>query len=202
MFRTTRIDFGKWLHAFGKYKRLSLPLLLLLVGFVFGCVVFCCYGPNESVFLGRLFALDPPQSSFRGMLSALYNSCFLPILLLGGLLFCGLSACGVPFISVVPLFFGLGLGMSECYYYSTGWRGVLLTLTVVFPSALIKATALLLGTAESMRMSLLIGGVLTQKNSIGGMHSELRLFLLRFGLFVLLILAGGIVDTLLRLLVL
>lgn len=202
MFRTTRIDFGRWINAFHKYKRLLLPLVLLLLGFVFGCVVFCHYGPNESGFLGRLLALDPPIAGFRGMLSALYNSCFLPILLLGVLLFCGLSACGVPFILMVPLFFGLGLGMSESYYYSTGWHGVLLTVVVVLPSVVIKTAGLLLGVAESMRMSLLIGGALTQKNSVGGLNRELRLFLLRFGLFILLILAGGIVDTVLRMLIL
>lgn len=202
MFRTTRIHFGKWIETFCKYKRLLLPLALLLLGFVCGCAVFCRYGANESGFLGRLLALEPPQAGFRGMLTALYNSCFLPILLLGVLLFCGLSACGVPFILAVPLFFGLGLGMSESYYYSTGWHGVLLTVVVVLPSALIKAAALLLGVAESMRMSLTIGGVLTEKNSVGGLYRELRLFLLRFGLFLLLILAGGIVDTVLRMLML
>ncbi len=202
MFRTTRIDFGKWFRVFHKQRRLFVPLFLLLLGFVCGCIVFCNYGQAESSFLGRVLALNPPQEGVRGMLSALYNSCFLPILLLGVLLFCGLSACGVPFILLVPLFFGLGLGMTESYYYSTGWHGVLLTVIVLLPSALIKVTALLLGVAESMRMSLCIGGTLLQKYSTGGLYRDLRLFLIRFGLFLLLILAGGIVDTLLRMLVL
>lgn len=202
MFRTTHIHFGKWIHAVGKYKRILLPLVLFLLGFICGCVLFCHYGASESSFLGQLLALESPQAGIRGLLSAIYNSCFLPILLLGVLFFCGLSACGIPFIWMVPLFFGLGLGISESYYYSTGWHGVVLTLIVVLPAAVIKAAGLLFGVVESMRMSLLIGGVLMQKNTVYGLYRDLRLFLLRFGLFVLLIIAGGIVDALLRMLVL
>ncbi len=198
MFRTTRINLLGWLRVFEKQRRLLLPLCLLLLGFVCGCIVFCNYGQTESVFLGRILSLDPPQEGVRGMLSALYNSCFLPVLLLGVLFFCGLSACGVPFILLVPLFFGLGLGMTESYYYSTGWHGVWLAVIVVLPSALIKITALLLGVMEGVRMSLCISGTLMQKNTVGGLYRDFRLFLLRFGLFLLLIIAGGIIDTLLR----
>jgi len=199
MFRTTRIDIGKWLQFFKKQKRLILPLTLLLLGFVVGCIVFCRYGRLESAFLGRILSIDPIESGFKGVLSALYNSCFLPTLLLGVLFFCGLSACGIPFMWAVPLFFGLGLGMSESYYYSTGWRGVLLAVVLVLPSALLKGTALLMGCAEGVRMSRLVGSTLMQRNVGEGLYGDFRLFVLRFGIFLLLIFAGGIVDTLLRL---
>lgn len=202
MFRTTRIDIGKWFLFFRKNKRLLLPLLVFLTGFVCGCFLFCNYGQAESVFLSRILVLTAPGGDVQSLLSALYNACFLPVLLLGVLFFCGLSACGVPFIWLVPFFFGLGFGMSESYYYSTGWHGVWIGMLVVLPPTLIKVTALLLAVMESLRMSLCISSLLTRKNTVGGLRCDLRLFLLRFGVFVLLVLAGGIVDTLLRVVVL
>ncbi len=198
MFRTTRIRFAGWLRMFSKQRRLLLPLFLLMAGFVCGCILFCNYGQTESGFLERILTMTPPQEGVYGMLSTLYNSCFLPILLLGTVFFCGLSACGTPFILLVPFFFGLGLGMTESYYYSTGWHGVWLAAAVVLPPALVKITALLLGVVEGIRMSTHIGNMLMQKNMVGGLYHELRLFLLRFGLFLLLVLAGGILDALLR----
>lgn len=200
MFRTTRFPVSKWLRFLRERKRLVLLLTLMLCGFAVGCILFCRYGRTESVFLGRILSIARPTAGVRGVLSALYNSCFLSVLLLGVVFFCGLSACGIPFIWAVPIFFGLGLGMTEGYYYSTGLNGVLLTVVVLLLPSLLKGTALLLGAAEGMRMSLLICGVLTEKNGAFGLHRDLRLYLLRFAVFLLLIIAGGIADTLLRLL--
>ena len=59
-----------------------------------------------------------------GGMSGLLSSCLSPLILLGLLFLVGLSACGAPVILLVPLFYGLGLGMTEAYYYSTGAAGI------------------------------------------------------------------------------
>ncbi len=181
------------------HRRLMLLLFLLLFGVLAGCLLFRVYGYGESALLDSLLTVSPLESGVKAALSAVYNACFQVFLLLLLLFFCGLSACGLPIILAVPVFFGLGIGMSEAYYYSTGWRGVLLSFLVLLIPSLFKSAALVMASAESMRMTMLLGGHLLEKDTaVLGLHRDFRLYRLRFALFVLIALAGGIVEVLLR----
>ncbi len=181
------------------HRRLLWLLSLLLFGFVAGCLLFRVYGYGESALLDSLLTVSPLESGARAALNAVYDACFQVFLLLLLLFFCGLSACGLPIILAVPVFFGLGIGMSEAYYYSTGWRGVLLSFLLLLIPSLFKSTALLMASAESMRMTVLFGGHLLEKDTaVPGLHHDFRLYRLRFALFSLIALAGGIVEVLLR----
>lgn len=199
MFRTTHIDLRHARRFIRSHNRLVLLLSLLLAGVVIGCLLFTVYGKSESAFLGTVLTVEPLQAGVKAALSALYNACFQSLLLLLILFFCGLSACGLPIILLVPLFFGLGIGMSEAYYYSTGWKGVLLTVVLLLPPVLFKATALLMAAAESMRMTLLFGGkLLGSSAATEDMRNDFRLYILRFAIFALIALIGGIADVLLK----
>ncbi len=199
MFRTTPIDLRRTRRFMRSHSRLVLLLTLLLSGVIIGCLLFTAYGKNESVFLGTVLTVIPPEKGIKAALSSLYGACFQSVLLLLVLFFCGLSACGLPVILMVPLFFGLGLGMSEAYYYSIGWKGVLLTVVLLLPPMLFKAAALLMASAESMRMTLLFGGqLLTRAAPDEGLQKEFHLYLLRFLIFALIALIGGIVEVLLK----
>lgn len=199
MFRTTNIALRYPRRFIRSHSRLILLLSLLLAGVAIGCLLFGAYGKSESAFLGTVLTVEPLQKGVPAALSALYNACFQSVLLLLILFFCGLSACGLPVVLMVPLFFGLGVGMSEAYYYSTGWKGVLLTVVLLLPPLLFKAAALLMASAEAMRMTLLFGGqLLTRGTPAAGMQGEFRLYILRFVIFALIALIGGIADVLLR----
>ncbi len=199
MFRTTPIDLRHTRRFIRSHSRLMLLLTLLLAGVVIGCLLFTAYGKSESAFLGTVLTVGPLEKGVKAALSALYNACFQSLLLLLILFFCGLSACGLPVILLVPLFFGLGLGMSEAYYYSTGWKGVLLTVVLLLLPTIFKAVSLLMAASESMRMTLLFGGqLLTRGGGNEGISKDFRLYLLRFVIFALIALIGGIVDVLLR----
>lgn len=201
VFRTTCISVRQCRRFIKSHSRLLLFLSLLLIGFVVGCMLFRVYGKAETAFLGTVLTVERLESGIRPLLAALYSSCFLPVLLLLMLFFCGLSACGLPVILTVPVFFGMGIGMSEAYYYSTGWHGVLLVAVLLLPQTVIKAIALLMASAESLRMTLCFGGqLLPQQIACGGMHKDFRLYLLRFLIFLCITLGGGILDVLLRLL--
>ena len=200
MIWTTSVRFDRCRRFIRSHKRLMLFLTLLLSGVVIGCLFFKAYGQGEIAYLSRVLTLSSLSPDVKAVLSALYHSCFLPTLLLV-LFLSGLSACGLPVVLAVPLFFGLGIGMSEAYYYSTGWRGVLTVLLLLLPPLLLKSLALLMASSESMRMTLLFSRqLLAEPSSSDGMHSHFRLYILRFLIFLLMVLAAGVADVLLRLL--
>ena len=199
MLRTSSAWFRQCRRFLKTHSRLVLFLVLLLAGFVAGCCLYNVYGKTESAFLGSVLTLSRLNTDVRSLASAVYHSCFSPVLLLIVLLFCGLSACGLPVILAVPVFFGMGVGMSEAYYYSTGWHGVLLTVILLLPQLVFKAAALLMASAESMRMTLLFSGqLLPNQTACGGLYKDFRLYILRFLIFFFMIVAAGITDVLLR----
>lgn len=180
------------------HRRLLLLLGLLLFGFVMGCVLYSHYGQGESSFFGALFQVKERETGIRGALKGLYNSCFQSMVLLFILFVSGISACGMPLILGVPVFFGLGFGTCAAYYYSIGWRGVWQVL-LLLPSMIIKAIAVLAAAAEGYRMTVKFSGVLVAGRAVsGGLHREFKLYVLRFLIFLLLSVGGGIVEILLR----
>ena len=58
------------------------------------------------------------------------------MLWLASLFLLGLWGCGAPFILAVPLLHGIGLGLTEAYYYSRGWGGVAMVAAAVMPVVL------------------------------------------------------------------
>ena len=201
MFRTSHRGVRQCSRFIRSNSRLMILLSLLLTGVAVGCILFRVYGKTESDFLGTLLAVESPSVGFRSLLFAVYNASFQIVILLLVLFFGGLSACGLPIVLLIPLFFGLGMGMSEAYYYSIGWTGVLTAVVVLLPPFVLKATALLMACAESMRMTLLLGHrLLSAQAETEGLYGQFRLYLLRFAVFALIALVGGIGEVLIRLL--
>lgn len=191
-----RLDIRAMRRFFQSNTRLLLLLACMLAGVVLGCVLFVAYGRNEHTFLSGILGLSPLEKNMMSALTLLYSACFQSFFLLLILFVSGLSACGLPFMLAVPLFFGLGIGMSEAYYYSTGWHGILLTVVLIIPPLLLKGAAVLMAASEGMRMTVLIG-----KRLLGAdveIDGAFRLYMLRFVVFALVALAGGIVEVLLR----
>ncbi len=180
------------------HRRLLLLLGLLLFGFVLGCILYSHYGQGESAFFSTLFQVQEREAGLRGALKGLYNSCFQSVVLLFILFVSGVSACGLPLILGVPAFFGLGFGTCAAYYYSIGWRGVW-QVFLLLPSMIIKAIAILSAAAEGYRMTVKLSGVLvTGRTVVGSLQREFKLYILRFFIFLLLSVGGGIVEILLR----
>lgn len=181
-------------------RQLLLFCLLFIGGVLLGVIV---YGLSRVLITGELSTILEGHvitGGLEGCVSELFSSCFSTILLLALLFLCGLSACGALFSVIVPVFFGLGLGLTEAYYYSTGVAGMIATGLLVVPHYLIAAAALLLGTMESVRMSLLFSRQLLPGGSIGSLWEDFRLYCARFLVFAGIAFASGVVDVCLRLL--
>jgi hypothetical protein len=121
-------------------------------------------------------------------------------MLLGVLFLLGLWPCGAPFILLVPPFYGLGLGLTEAYYYSLGGQGVAAVALVIMPHGLLCAAVLVTAAVESLRLSIKMSRLLLPVASCGGLWTAFRLYCLRFLLFMSATVFVGLLDILFRLL--
>ena len=146
---------ASWTEFLSENRLMVLFTLLFLAGTIIGLVLFAASGPVIKRELGTILELRAVIGGFKGVVSMLFSSCFSAILLLTMLFLCGLSACGAPFAVIVPLFYGMGLGMTEAYYCAAGLKGFVTSSLLIIPHYIIAATALVLGSMEAIRMSLL-----------------------------------------------
>lgn len=189
--------------AFYRENRRLFPFVgLFLLGVLLGVVVYITAGRQTTAAWGDLLRVSGIQGGLREGAQALWGSCFSTVLLLLLLYVLGLWACGAPFVLFVPLFHGLGLGLTLAYYYAMGWAGVGAVVTVIAPSGLLTAALLITAGAESLRLSTeLSQQLLPAKNAVGakeGLWPAFRLYSLRFLLFLVAAMAVGLVDVLLR----
>lgn len=190
----------EWLAFLQKNRRLLAFLFLFFLGIGGGVWVFSFSSPAMGHELGRILEIPAVTGGFRGGISVLFSSCFSTVVLLLILFLSGLSACGAPVTALVPLFFGLGTGLTEAYYYSGGKAGIFTVAILVIPHTVVAVASLVMGCAESLRMSLLISGqLLPSSANCGGLWQDFRLYGLRFLLFIGLAFGAGVLDVLMRL---
>lgn len=178
-------------------RRLLLFLLLPLIGCVCGLLL---YGTVRNADWAGLLTIGRVPANVSGVFSQFWSSCFQPILLLALLFVSGLSACGIPAALVVPVFWGIGLGLTEAYYCATGFGGVAVVAAVLLPHSVMEAVALLMGASECFRMSVRFAASLLPRSAhCGGLWQEFRLYAVRFLLLILLLLGAGALDVGMRL---
>ncbi len=188
-------------HFFVQHRRLLLFLLLPLLGCVVGLIVYTSLSEVLPAQWLALLPLKPIVGGVSGAFAQWFASCFQPLCLLLLLFLAGLSAFGAPLVIVVPVFWGIGLGMSEAYYANVGARGWLVLAAVLLPHAVMELVALLMGCSEAMRMTLLVTVQLLPRSArCGGLWQDFRLYLVRFLLLAALLLGAGALDVVLRLL--
>lgn len=170
---------------------------LFLAGVALGVVV---YVTNEGLFasLPSLLRIQAIGEGFGGWWHAFCQRCFGSLGLLCLLYLLGLWACGIPFAAAVPLFYGLGLGLTEGYYYAMGAQGVLAVAVVLLPGALLTAAVLTMATTESLRLSARLSRQLLPRTPPEGLWGDFKLYCLRYLLFAAAAVGIGGLDTLLR----
>ncbi len=173
---------------------------LFFAGVALGVAVYLAVRPFTDEW-NTLLRIAPVSGGVVGWLKAWGTSCFSAVVLLAVLYVLGLWACGAPFVLLVPLFYGLGLGLTEAYYYALGRPGVVAVAAILVPHGLLCATVLTMAGAESLRLSARLSRqLLPGTQPTEGMWQDFRLYSLRFLLFLLAAVAVSGVDVLLRLL--
>lgn len=195
MKRTTTRRRREMQHFVTDNRRLFPFAVLFLAGVGVGVAV---YLTAADAFPDRLLTLSPVGEGAAGWFGAWGEACFSTVVLLGILYLLGLWACGVPFILLVPLFHGVGLGLTEAYYYHTGLGGVLTVAALVMPMGLLSAAVLAAACAESLRLSACLSRQLLPNGADGGLWGNFRLYSLRFLLFLAAALGVAVIEVLLR----
>lgn len=186
--------------AFIAENRRLFPFVgLFLIGVLCGVLVYLAVARPAEEWAG-LLRVPTGIRSWQSGLAALWGSVLSIVMLLGALFLLGLWPCGAPFILLVPLFHGLGLGLTEAYYYSLGGRGIAAVALVVMPHGLLCAVVLVTAAVESLRLSTALSRQLLPSASCGGLWTAFRLYCLRFLLFLLMTMFVGLLDILFRLL--
>jgi len=189
-----------WAEFIADNRLLLLFTIVFMVGALIGVMVFALSNTLISGELATILEVRVIIDGFRGGITALFSSCFSTLFLLSFLFVLGFSACGAPFAAVVPLFFGIGLGLTEEYYASTGFEGMVAAAILIIPHYIIAATALLFGSMESIRMSVLLSRQLLPNGGIGGLWQDFKLYCVRFLVYFCIAFSSGVADVCLRLL--
>ena len=186
--------------AFLSRNRRLFPMTgLFLLGVLCGVLVYVAAARPAAEWAG-LLRVPTAMSGWGNVLTVWWGSVLSVVVLLGALFLLGLWPCGAPFILPVPLFYGLGLGLIEAYYYSLGGRGVAAVALVVMPHGLLCAAVLVTAAVESLRLSTRMSRQLLPGASCGGLWSAFRVYCLRFLLLLLATVFVGLLDILFRLL--
>lgn len=168
---------------------------LCLLGAAVGVAVYLTLPPTLTA---GMLDLRPVAGGVAGWLAALWNSLFSTLALLTALFLLGLWGCGVPFILLIPLLHGLGLGLTEAHYYARGFPGVMATAGVILPVGLLTGAVLAMAGAESLRLSVRLSRRLVSTDAEEGLREPFRLYSLRFLLFLAGAVAVSLLDVLLR----
>lgn len=172
---------------------------LFLLGVLCGVLVYTAAARPAEEWTG-LLRVPTVIDGWQSGLSALWGSVLSVVILLCALFLLGLWPCGAPFILLVPLFYGLGLGLTEAYYYSLGGQGVVAVTLMVMPHGLLCAAVLVTAAVESLRLSTKMSRQLLPSASCGGLWAAFRLYCLRFLLLLSATIFVGLLDILFRIL--
>lgn len=198
---------------FCKENRRLFPFVgLFLLGVVLGVVVYITAADRVTADWDSLLRVSAVSGGFSAGMQALWSACFSTVLLLAVLYLLGLWACGAPFVLLVPLFYGLGLGLTEAHYYAMGRTGVVAVAAVILPCGLLTATVLVMAGAESLRLSAGLSRQLLPRpvESVApararqrtaketGLWGTFRLYSLRFLLFLAAAFGTALAEVLLR----
>lgn len=192
MKRTTTRHRREIAHFIADNRRLFPFVGLLLAGVVAGVAVYPAVNPPDG-----WLALSPVGTGIAGWGQALWNSSFSTLTILTALYLLGLWGCGAPFILAVPVFYGLGLGLTEAHYYHRGPSGILSVALLILPVGLLTGGLLTAAAVQSLRLSLRLSRQLLPGGE-GGLWHVFRLYSIRFLLFLAGAVTIGLLDVVLR----
>ncbi len=190
-------------NSFKRFFVQNRRLLLFLLLPLFGCVCgLFLYGPLKGVSTDwlSLFSLGTIEHTINSVFLAWLSACFQSFCLLALLFISGLSVCGAPCALLLPIFWGVGLGLHQAHYAQSGANGWITLLAVVLPAAAMEMVAILMASSESLRMSAMLAAQLLPRSSrCGGLWEVFKLYCMRFLVLLIPLGLAGAWEVILRL---
>lgn len=169
--------------------------MLLTAGILIG--VFTAKQGNSNVLtqvesmFNSFYSVRENQSIMLSVSNSLKVSISLWIL---NLLF-GLCAAGIPFIALIPVIRGLGMGLVTGYIYSIyGLKGMGYCFLVIFPGALLSFTALIYAASDAFKMSLYTFGSVSNTGTQKGNAEKIKIYIVRQIFYLILLIIAAFID--------
>lgn len=170
--------------------------IILMIGMIYGAMLI---GLNRDEAVNQLGSIMQKfinkrieQSIFITFASSFFSS----MILIAILFFIGFFSIGQPIAFFIPMFQGLGIGLSTAYLYSSkGISGIIFCLILIAPTTIISTLTLLLGCKESIRFSNKNLRTLFPQKFDQNMQGELKLYLKRFSALTMFQLISAVIDT-------
>lgn len=181
---------------FGSSETVSIFVLMaiLFAGVLAGVLLYCTadelyYSKFESISVS--FIKKSFQYSFLQLVVNSFAGTFFLVLVC---FFLGFGSIFQPVELIIPLFKGLGLGVSLAdMYYSLGFNGLLLSIILIIPNAVISSFALIIACRESVRMSNSIRKILFGK-SLDYNKIDFRLYITKFVIITVILGCSSVLD--------
>lgn len=169
--------------------------ILLLSGLLIGVLV--AKNGNESILdqVSRMFdsfySVRENQSIGASVINSLKVSCAFWLI---NVLF-GLCIIGIPFVTVIPVIRGLGIGLVTGYIYSIyGIKGIGYCFLIIFPGALISFIALIYAVSDSFKMSLYTLSSCVNSGAPKGGAEKIKIFAVRQIFYLMLFAVSAFID--------
>lgn len=169
--------------------------ILLLSGLLIGVLV--AKNGNESILaqVSRMFdsfySVRENQSIGASVINSLKVSCAFWLI---NLLF-GLCLIGIPFVTIIPVIRGLGIGLVTGYIYSIyGIKGIGYCFLIIFPGALISFIALIYAVSDSFKMSLYTLSSCVNSGAPKGGAEKIKIFAVRQIFYLMLFAVSAFTD--------
>lgn len=169
--------------------------ILLLSALLIGVLV--AKNGNESILaqVSRMFdsfySVRENQSIGASVINSLKVSCAFWLI---NALF-GLCIIGIPFVTVIPVIRGLGIGLVTGYIYSIyGIKGVGYCFLIIFPGALISFIALIYAVSDSFKMSLYTLSSCVNSGAPKGGAEKIKIFAVRQIFYLMLFAVSAFTD--------
>ena len=175
---------------------IKIIVILFFVGMLYGSLLVGlgqAQTQEHLAFLTEQFLNKRVDQSIIYTFISSFNSSAIMLLCL---FLCGFCAVGQPIALFLPIFHGLGIGVSMSYlYYSQGLKGMLFSIALILPSAIPSTISLVLGTRESVRFSNTIFRSLFPEKYETPKNNGVKLYLLRFVTLVIFNIVSAMIDS-------
>lgn len=197
MLKTSAIN-GKKIFLSFSFKKINLfktLFFLFTFSFLFGTILICVNHTetlNQLNFLIQKFLKNRVEQSVFITFFSSFSSSAISIILL---FFLGFFPLAQPVSFFVPVFHGLGLGLSTAYLYSfRGLKGIFFSILILAPSEIIYTLILLLAAKFSIQFSNMNFKNLFPEKFKQKSKGTVKIYVKRFSYLLCLELMGALTD--------
>ncbi len=173
-----------------------LLMILFLAGVFIGTMLFGRLNGEQLESLGRVTGSLIDNRLGQTFLQTLMNSFSGAFVLLLGCFILGYSAVSQPVEIIIPVFRGLGMGVSLAGMYSRyGIRGFGMSMVLIIPGGIISAFVLMFAVREALRMSGSICMIIFSDRNIQRTLDH-KLYFTKFVILTAILVISSLIDSL------